>query len=349
MKQVVQCPAGGQGNITWRLCAFPAILTGHIPHLAGVALIKFALKIVTTLLLLWLAWQSINVAELAAISIEQPVWLGWAILVTCCMIGAQAVMFGAAVAAEGYQIRLGTSALYSLVGWFFSNLAPSSFGADIFRGVQMTRIGMPPATAFGIALAVRLVSFGTLVAVIACALPVGLRQTEVEGRCLLAVVAVFAVAGFGVAFICSLAADRIRSFPWPTIIGKYVPALGVFADFFRPTGSTARCWIFALLNQLLLLALIWTLSQSLSLSISLIQVLALVPSALLLATVPITIGSWGVRELSFVQILGSAGIAPEAALSVSVAFGLFRMFVGAVGGLVWVISTKAAYSIGPSN
>ena len=64
---------------------------------------------------------------------------------------------------------------------------------------------------------------------------------------------------------------------------------------------------------------------------------SLVYAALLVAMVPISFGGWGVRELTFVYFLGTAGVGAEAALSLSVAYGLLRIVVGAIGGVTWVL------------
>ena len=54
-------------------------------------------------------------------------------------------------------------------------------------------------------------------------------------------------------------------------------------------------------------------------------------------SLPVSFGGWGVRELTFIYFLGTAGVSAEAALSLSVAYGLLRIFVGAIGGVTWVL------------
>ena len=56
-----------------------------------------------------------------------------------------------------------------------------------------------------------------------------------------------------------------------------------------------------------------------------------------MAMLPISFGGWGVREIAFVYLLGAAGVSAEAALSLSIAFGLLRVLVGAIGGLTWLL------------
>ncbi len=76
--------------------------------------------------------------------------------------------------------------------------------------------------------------------------------------------------------------------------------------------------------------------------------LFIVPSALLVSALPISLGGWGVREGAFVVGLGLLGIAKDAAVGISVLFGASLTIAGAVlfalGGLarsVYFIKSQA--------
>jgi glycosyltransferase 2 family protein len=55
------------------------------------------------------------------------------------------------------------------------------------------------------------------------------------------------------------------------------------------------------------------------------------------ALLPISIGSWGLRELAVVTLLGAHGVAPERALLFSVCFGLIFVIVALPGAIVWML------------
>jgi hypothetical protein len=59
---------------------------------------------------------------------------------------------------------------------------------------------------------------------------------------------------------------------------------------------------------------------------------------LLVATVPISIAGWGVRESSMVVAFGYAGLAQSDGLTLSILFGLVSFAVGAIGGVIWIAS-----------
>lgn len=59
---------------------------------------------------------------------------------------------------------------------------------------------------------------------------------------------------------------------------------------------------------------------------------------LLIATIPLSIAGWGVRESAMVLAFTYAGLAESNGLIVSILYGAATLMVGAVGGIVWVAS-----------
>ncbi|MBE9556580.1 MAG: flippase-like domain-containing protein, partial [Proteobacteria bacterium] len=76
----------------------------------------------------------------------------------------------------------------------------------------------------------------------------------------------------------------------------------------------------------------------LGLNVGLFESLVLVPAVILLSTVPVSIGGWGLREGLMVVALGLAGVPADAALSVSILFGLAMIVAGLPGGVLWLMA-----------
>ena len=109
---------------------------------------KLAIKGAVTVLLLWLAFRTVDVGAVSTF-----------------LLGLRLVVGSRRAAPDGFPDRVGrnvawrrhadlrasrqrgTAFLYCLVGWFFSNVAPSTVGGDIFRGVQLSRVGTPVGAA----------------------------------------------------------------------------------------------------------------------------------------------------------------------------------------------------------
>jgi glycosyltransferase 2 family protein len=59
---------------------------------------------------------------------------------------------------------------------------------------------------------------------------------------------------------------------------------------------------------------------------------------ILIATIPVSIAGWGVRESAMVLAFSFAGLAENDGLIVSILYGAATLVVGAIGGIVWISS-----------
>ena len=73
-------------------------------------------------------------------------------------------------------------------------------------------------------------------------------------------------------------------------------------------------------------------------SVDFLQALFLVLPVILIATIPISIAGWGVRESAMVLAFSYAGLTASDGLIVSILFGFTTLAVGAIGGIVWIAS-----------
>jgi hypothetical protein len=60
------------------------------------------------------------------------------------------------------------------------------------------------------------------------------------------------------------------------------------------------------------------------------------PPVSLVATLPVSIAGWGVRENSFMFAFAYAGLAQSDGLVISILFGAVSFIVGIAGGVVWL-------------
>jgi glycosyltransferase 2 family protein len=87
----------------------------------------------------------------------------------------------------------------------------------------------------------------------------------------------------------------------------------------------------------------WFLAKSLSLPVSLLDCFVLMPAALLVSMIPITVAGWGMREGAVVAIFALIDVGPDEALSLSMLFGLVWLAIGLIGGLVWLLQNMFGY------
>ena len=129
------------------------------------------------------------------------------------------------------------------------------------------------------------------------------------------------------------------------VFEKLRTAASGFRPVLVPGAHVSGAWIAALFQHILRVGVLAALATALGLGIPFATLFALTPAALLVAMVPMSIGGWGVRELTFVYFLGTAGVSAEAALSLSIAFGLLRIVVGAIGGATWALLNEGHFSV----
>jgi hypothetical protein len=84
--------------------------------------------------------------------------------------------------------------------------------------------------------------------------------------------------------------------------------------------------------------LAWSAAMAAHASIDFMQTLYLVLPVILIATIPISIAGWGVRESAMVLAFSYAGLMESDGLIVSILYGFATLGVGAIGGIVWVAS-----------
>ena len=305
----------------------------------GRGTVKLAIKGLLTAVLLWAAFTTVEVDAVATLLRGINVW--WA-LAALCMTGmiivADAILLSVVMRIFDRRVSGRTAMLYSLVGWFFSNVAPSTVGGDIFRGIQLSRVGTPVRVAVRVILAIRLLSLATLVAVMFAGFPLALGLVQ-DQRDIILLGAVLVISAAALLAIYLLAEFR-WSFPaldrW-AVVDKLKTVSRDFQSFLRPSGVVAGAWLSSGAQHVFRVGALACLAAGLGLAIPFELLFALTPAALLVAMVPVSFGGWGVRELTFIYFLGTAGVSAEAALSLSVAYGLLRIFVGAIGGVTWVL------------
>ena len=145
--------------------------------------LKLAIKFLVTAVLLWLVFRKVDLGAVSQlISGLDPWWAAAAILMTGLIVLFDATMLVEVMRIFARRMQFGTALLYSIVGWFFSNVAPSTVGGDVFRGLQFSRVGVPIGTAIRIILSIRVLSFVTLVLVIAAGFPIALGLLKQTAR-----------------------------------------------------------------------------------------------------------------------------------------------------------------------
>jgi uncharacterized membrane protein YbhN (UPF0104 family) len=308
---------------------------------------KIAAKVLVTVILLCIVFRSVDLGMVAQLLARfEPLWAVAALLLTALIIASDATLFAACMRKQSWHVPFGSALIYSVVGWFFSNLAPSTVGGDLFRGVQAARQGAPMNLAVRAIVSMRLVSLATLFVVMLAGLPIALdRLGAPHDAALLGMVVAVAGGALGAVFVFAHVPVPTRLLErWPVLRRLAVVSQDV-RRLLAPNVQSVAIWAAGLVQHLLRVGILAALAAGLGQRIPLATLFAMVPAALLVAMLPVSLGGWGMREAAFVYFLGAAGVTAEAALSLSVAFGFLRIVVGAIGGVTWALVGKDRYRI----
>jgi uncharacterized membrane protein YbhN (UPF0104 family) len=292
-----------------------------------------------SLFLLALLFRSVGVSDVAAqLRSARPAPLLGAVALYCAAgTWVRGRRWRALIRSLGSRISVMRTIELFLVGTLFSQVLPTGLGGDVVRGLMLGREGLGSARALSSVVVDRALGVLPLLAagLVAVALAPGHGGPVVT-------LALFLIGLAGVAAMALLfQAERVRR----ALAG--VPGLGRLADlplvvrfaeafgaYSRPALAEATAW--GVLFTLLLLPANALLGRAVGIDrASLADWCVVVPLASLSMLLP-SVGGWGVREWSYVGLLGllDPPVSPQAATAVSLLFGALNLVLAACGGLV---------------
>ncbi len=310
-------------------------------------MLRLLLKIAVSAALFAIVLRQVDIgAASRAITSADVIFLTVPLLISFAKVVTDAALWQRVLGSLGHRISLRTAILYSIVGSFFGSFGPSAAGVDIFRAAQMRRLGIPTETAIRAVLSSRLVTFVSLLAVITCGLPIALSYPLGFHDKLFLLFPVATGLGLITAIIVlSPVRSRLQFLQQSPIVGKVVGVSDDLKLALTSKSHAAASLLFATSTHLLRVLTFAAIAVGLHTSVSFAALYAFIPLSLLVAMIPITFGSWGLREASVVYFLGWAGVLPAMALSISVTFGFLQIVVAAIGGIVWVFARSHHYRL----
>jgi len=220
-------------------------------------------------------------------------------------------------------------------GLFFNQAMPSSVGGDVIRGYYLKKQGMTLGRATLGVLMDRL--FGM----------VGLALLVVASLPLLFDLINDSIARSGVLFIAfGISLALLFIFFTDKLPGNF-SHLKVIRGFYSLSQDGRHCIsknyngviiiIISILIHLISVVTVMTMAIGLGINVEWSGFLLIIPLVTLMMVVPISIAGWGVREGVMVVGFGYLGVAPEAALALSILYGLLMLVVALPGGIVWIL------------
>lgn len=304
-----------------------------------------AARILVSLALLYFAFRGINFAAIQ--SRLSQISLGWvmlAIAVTAFQIFLGALRWREISVRCAAPLGTGQAFRYNMIGSFFNQTLPSTIGGDAMRLWLVRHTGAGWRAATYSVLVDRAIGLIALAIIVVASLPWSYEMIgNPRGRVALLLVDIAAIsAGLGFLLLGRL--------PWQwlkTLWGmRHIHACSVIANqvlFNRSSGPKVA--ILSLLIHVMAVVIAWCAVRSIAAPANFEQLFMLVPPIMLITMLPISIAGWGVREATMMVAFGYAGLAQTDGTVVSLLFGASSFVVGAIGGLVWIMSAEKSSEI----
>jgi len=313
------------------------------------ALLTLTIRVLVSLALLYLALRGINFSAVQSrLSQINLGWIAIAILVTIFQIFLGALRWRVISGLCQAPLTDLQAFRYNMIGAFFNQTLPSSIGGDAVRLWLVSRTGAGWRSATYSILTDRAVGLIALAVIIVASLPWSYGMIDdASGRLALVFVDFAALAG-GLGFLL------LGYLPWPWLDSwwptKHVRACSVIANrviFNRRSGP--KIAVLSLSIHVLAVVIAWCAVRAITAPADFEQIFLLTPPIMLITMMPISIAGWGVREATMMVAFGYAGLARADGTVVSILFGTVYSIVGAIGGIVWVLSAEKASRIENAN
>jgi len=296
------------------------------------------LKAAVSILLLYLSLRSVHMETVAArLSQFDPLWIGVALALLTLQVALLAVRWREIAAVSGIHIGLLPISHIAFIANFFNQVLPSSVGGDAARVWLLARKGGGWASATYSVLIDRIAGVLMLALIVIACLPWTLALIhDVLARAVLVLIGVGAVGGalvfLGIGMLPRRWFDR---FMLTRHLAETSRAAWRLCHMPGAALIVAAC---SITIHVMTVTVAWCCMKAVAAPVGFAPILFLLPPVLLVATVPISIAGWGVRESSMVMAFASAGLSQSDGLMLSILFGATSFAVGALGGLVWIAS-----------
>ncbi len=234
------------------------------------------------------------------------------------------------------NISYSSTLRYIWIGAFFNQALPSSVGGDALRGYFLCKhkncsIG---AATVGVLLD-RVVAMFSLTLLIASTLPLWFKLVTdpiINGSVIIVIIGLFVSIGIGI----TLDFMPNKWTHWKIVQGVVTLSQNSRKIIFSYYGLVLIA--LSLSIQLSFVFAVWILAHSMGLDVNFVDVLLIIPITNLITVLPISIAGWGVREVVIITGLGFLGVSPEAALALSIFYGLLILVSAIPGAIYWLQS-----------
>jgi uncharacterized membrane protein YbhN (UPF0104 family) len=301
-------------------------------------LVLTAVKLAISAALLYFALSRMNFASIGGrFNRIEFGWLAAAMGIALLQTGLGAIRWQWVAQECGAALAPGQALRFNLIGFFLNQVLPSTVGGDAARIWLLAQTGAGGWKATYSVLLDRFIGVLALTALVAIGLywSLGLIKNSV-GQITLVVIGLGGLAG-GAAF---LMLGRWRALDRWRMTRRLAEMAALARGMLLSRNTGPQIVLLSLLIQVMTACIAWCLAQAVAAQFEFLHAFLLVLPVMLIATVPISIAGWGVRESALVLAFSYAGLAEVDGLIVSVLLGCVMLAVGVIGGIAWLASPE---------
>jgi len=310
--------------------------------------VALIVKLTITVVLLYFAIGRANLAFVVQ-RMQQlnGAWFAAAAAVACCQTVFNAFRWRAILEQCSAAVSIYRALYYTLVSLFFSQVLPSTIGGDAARIWLVARDGTSWSKAIYSVMIDRISGVTVLAASVLFAIPVSFSVIDdrVARGALLALGALGVAGPVGLLALGHQKWTLLDRFP---LLRQLNTVARLTYEIFSSARAASLIMLLSLVVQALTVVVAWLAAKSVESPFTFGDSVLLIPPVLLIATIPVSIAGWGVRESAMVLAFSYAGLPQPDGLLVSALFGLANVVVGLLGGLVWLIAGRreTAFAVG---
>jgi uncharacterized protein (TIRG00374 family) len=298
-----------------------------------------AVRIAGTVLCFAVILWRLDLGQLAALFAHPR----WAYLVLCVSLTPLLIFVSVwrwriLLRTRGAELRFGAMLRVYVIGCFLNQLLPSTFGGDLFRIYGLARHSTPTHVLAASVIVDRLVGF---VVVLLAAAAGWVAVAVMTGECgwVVAAISVFVAIAAFLWFLAEAPLERLRSRRSAGVVGRIVGTLASWHASIREYGKhTGTLWIVTAVSVVFLALNVlnfWFAALAFQSGIGLGRILLIVPSVVILGSLPVSLGGWGLQELSAALVFDFAGYLAAVGLSAALLIRFKNLVVALIGGILY--------------
>ena len=300
-------------------------------------LLMFLAKAAISALLFYLSLRRVDLGSVGQRFDELDFrWMTLALFILCSQMPLVALRWREIIVICGGKLSLATALGYNLIGQFFNQVLPSTVGGDAVRTWLLARGGAGWPTAIYSVLIDRAVGVSILAVLVVACLPWTFNIIhDPIARAALVLIGFGALIGAVVFLALGVQPLRVMD-QW--FLTRHLAIASRVAWTLCRSVTGARVAALSFVIHLMTAMVAWAAAMAAHAAIDFVHVLILILPVMLIATIPVSIAGWGVRESAMVLAFSYAGLSESDGLIVSILFGVVNLAVGAIGGIVWIAS-----------